>query len=98
MVNKKNITDILPKMGFEQYDYVEPINHSSGLAVLWNNGVVCASILRKEQKAIHMLVHDTEKSNVRLLVVCMHPRNRRIGIPFGITFFSLILSLICLGV
>ena len=48
MVNKKNIVDILPKMGFEHFDYVEPVNHSGGLAVLWNNETICASILRKE--------------------------------------------------
>ena len=64
MVNKKNIMDILPKMGFEHIDYVEPVNHSGGLAALWNNETICASILRKEQRAIHMLVHDTEKTIV----------------------------------
>ena len=48
-------------MGFEHFDYVEPVNHSSGSTVLWNNGVVCISILRKEQRVIHMLVHDTGK-------------------------------------
>jgi len=34
LVNKKNILDILQKMGFEYFDYVNPINHSGGLAVL----------------------------------------------------------------
>ena len=40
LVNKKNILDILPKMGFEHFDYVEPVNHSGGLAVLWDNRVM----------------------------------------------------------
>jgi len=48
MVNKKNIMDILPKMRFEHFDYVEPVNHSGGLAVLWNNWTICTLILRKE--------------------------------------------------
>ena len=50
MVNK-NILDILPKMGFEHFDYVEPVNHSGGLAVLWNNGTICASILKKRTES-----------------------------------------------
>ena len=29
--------------------------------MLWNNETICAPILRKEQRAIHMLVHDVEK-------------------------------------
>jgi len=48
MVNKKNILDIVPKMGLEHFDYVETVNHSGGLAVLWNNGTICASVLRKK--------------------------------------------------
>ena len=30
LVNKMNILDILPKMGFEHFDYVEPVNHYGG--------------------------------------------------------------------
>ena len=59
MVNKKNILNILPKMGFDYFDYVEPLNHSGGLAVLWDNGRIHASVLSKEQRAIHMLVYNT---------------------------------------
>jgi len=61
LVNKKNILDILPKIGFDHFDYVEPVNHSGGLAVLWDNGIIHASVLSKEQRAIHMLVYDTTK-------------------------------------
>jgi len=53
--------DILPKTGFDHFDYVEPVHHSGGLAVLWNNGLIHASFLKKEQRAIHMLVYDTVK-------------------------------------
>jgi len=34
MFNEKHIKAILPLMGFEHFDYVLPINHSGGLAVL----------------------------------------------------------------
>jgi len=58
MVNEKNIRNFLPRIGFEHFDFVEPTNHSGGLAILWNNEKIHASILRKEQRAIHMLIHD----------------------------------------
>ena len=58
MVDDQNITKILPLMGFDHYDYISPNNHSGGIAVLWNNGNIYASVLLKETRAIHMLVHD----------------------------------------
>ena len=61
LVNKKNILDILPKMGFDHFDYLKPVNHSGGLAVSWENGIIHASVLNKEQRAIHMLAYDTIK-------------------------------------
>jgi len=61
MVNEKNILKILPQMGCDHNDYVLPHNHSGGIAVLWNNDNIHASILLKEPRAIHMLVHDPEK-------------------------------------
>ena len=48
-------------MGFEHFDYVEPVKHSGALAVLWDNGIIHASVLKKEQRAIHMVVYDTLK-------------------------------------
>ena len=62
MVNTTNIQKILSQLGFEHYDFVPPINHSSGIAVLWNNGAIHASILLKEPRAIHILIHDLENS------------------------------------
>ena len=61
LVNERNILDILPKLGFDHFDYVEPVNHSGGLAVLWDNGLIHASVLNKEPRAIHMLVYDSSK-------------------------------------
>jgi len=58
MVNEKKIRHIIPRIGFEHFDFIEPSNHSGGLAVLWNNANIHASILWKEQRAIHMLIHD----------------------------------------
>jgi len=49
MVNEKNTKIILSLMGYDHFDYVLPINHSGGLAVLWNEGNIHASVLVKEQ-------------------------------------------------
>jgi len=61
LVNRKNILQILPKLGFDHYDFVDPVHHSGGLAVLWDNGTIQASVLKKDPRAIHMLVYDTIK-------------------------------------
>jgi len=60
MVNDQNISNILPRMGFDHYEYASPNNCSGGLAVLWNNGNIHALVLRKDTRAIHILVHDPE--------------------------------------
>jgi len=62
MVNEKNIKIILSLMGYDHFDYVLPNNHLGGLAVLWNEGNIHASVLIKEQRAIDMLVHDSKRS------------------------------------
>ena len=38
MVNEKKLLKILPRMGFDHYNYVLPLNHSGGITVLWNKG------------------------------------------------------------
>jgi len=63
MVSSKNINNILPKVGFDFFDYVEPVNHSGGIAVLWNNNDCYASILYKENRMIHLLVDDTSNKS-----------------------------------
>ena len=59
LVNESNLLRILPNLGFAHFDYILPLNHSGGIAVLWNSDNILASVLSKEQRAIHMLVHDT---------------------------------------
>ena len=46
--------------GFDYYDFVNPVNHSGGLWVLWNNTNIIANVLLKEQCFIHMLVLDVK--------------------------------------
>lgn len=58
MINESNIRMILPLMGFEHFDFVSPVNYPGGIAVLWNNGNIYASVLIKETRAIHMSIHD----------------------------------------
>ena len=53
LVNKKNILDILPKMRFDHFDYVEPVNHSGGLAVLWDNGIIHTSVFDGDGPMVH---------------------------------------------
>ena len=60
MDNDQNISKILLQMRFDRYDYISPNNHSGGIAILWNNGTMYASVLNKEIRAIHMLVHDPD--------------------------------------
>ena len=60
MVNEENIGRLLPTLGYDHYDYVLPVNHSGGIAVLWNNGPIHASVLFKETRAIHLLIHDVQ--------------------------------------
>ena len=67
MVNEKNTLRILPTLGYDHFDYVLPSNHSRGLAALWNNGVIHASVLYKEPRALHMLVHDTANAHTSVV-------------------------------
>jgi len=48
-------------MGFENYDFVRPVNHSGVIWVLWNNPHIPALVIHKEQHAIYMVVHDPLK-------------------------------------
>jgi len=58
MTNEKNSRVIIQKMGFGHFDFVLPCNHSGGIWVLWNNNNCHASVLTKDNRVIHMLVHD----------------------------------------
>jgi len=58
MVNEQNLLRILPTLGFDHFDYVLPTDHSGGTAVLWNDNTIHASVISKQQRAIHLLIHD----------------------------------------
>ena len=58
MVHEKNTLNILPILGFDLFDYILRMNHSGGIVVLWNNGIIHASVLFKEPRAIHILILD----------------------------------------
>ena len=59
MVTDKHLHNILPRLRFEYYDFVPSTNHAGGIAVLLNSGSIHASVLKKTNRAIHLLVHDT---------------------------------------
>ena len=56
MTSDRTAKQLLPQFGFEYFDYSLPVNHSGGIWVLWNNQNILASVLLKEERAIHMLV------------------------------------------
>ena len=67
MVSKANTKRLISRFGFQCYDYVNPINHSGGIWVLWNNTNIKANILLKEDRAIHMLVFEYFTQNFSIL-------------------------------
>jgi len=77
MISEHNSLRILPGLGFECYDFVNPTNHSGGLAVLWNNTKISASILQKDSRAIHMLVHDLTTNQDSVLSSIYAPAQSR---------------------
>jgi len=58
---------ILPTLGFDQYDYTLPINHSGGIWVLWNKKNILANVILKEDRAIHMLVLDNHSQKLSII-------------------------------
>ena len=62
LVTDSLLQRILPKFGFDYYDFVPPVNHAGGIAVLWNSGNIHASVLSKSSRIINLLVHDTVTS------------------------------------
>ena len=77
MISEQNSLRILPGLGFECYDFVNPTNHSGGLAVLWHNTNVNASVLQKDSRAIHMLVHDLNSNQASVLSSIYAPAQPR---------------------
>jgi len=95
LVNSANIERILPKIGFQQVDYVDPVNHFGGIAVLSNNDHILASILRKDQRAIHVPVHDTRNNQNVVVSGIYAPTQFRDKDPFWsqLTQFNLVVDL-----
>ena len=58
MTNKINTDRIISRLGYEHFDYVLPENHCGGIWILWNNVNISAQDILKEQRVIHMLIHD----------------------------------------
>jgi len=66
MVTEDNTKRIISRLGFQCYEFSNPINHSGGIWVLWNNTHIKANVLLKEDRAIHMLVFEyaTQKFSI----------------------------------
>ena len=58
MVNEEHTKRIISRLGFQFYDFSNPINHSGGIWVLWNTTNIKANVLLKDDRAIHMLVFE----------------------------------------
>ena len=58
MVAESTTKPLISHFGFDYYDFMNPVNHSGGLWVLWSNTNIIANVLLKEQRFIHMLALD----------------------------------------
>ena len=56
-VNANRSLDILPKIQFECFDFVNPIGFSRGLWLCWNPNVVSLDIILKNNKMFHYMTH-----------------------------------------
>ena len=65
MVAEATMQRLISKFGFDHYDFVNLVNHSGGMWVLWNNDNIMANIMIKQHRFIHMLILDT---NIQKLV------------------------------
>ena len=66
MVTEANTKRLISRLGFQCYDFSNPINHAGGIWVLWNNTNIKANVILKEDRAIHMLVFEyaTQKFSI----------------------------------
>ena len=58
LVNEDHLLQIISSLGYNHFDHILPVQHSGGIAVLWNSDHVHVSILAKDERAIHVLIHD----------------------------------------
>jgi len=66
-VTEENTKRLIPHLGFQCHDFSNPINHSGGIWVLWNNTNIRANVLLKEDRAIHMLVFEYSSQKFSIL-------------------------------
>jgi len=66
MVSEETTKRIISSLGFQCHDFSNPINHSGGIWVLWNNTHIKVNVLLKEDRAIHMLIFEyaTQKFSI----------------------------------
>jgi len=77
LVTDSLLQRILPKFGFDYYDFVPPVNHAGGIAVLWNSGNIHVLVLSKSSRIIHLLVHDTGTSLSSIISGIYAPTQQR---------------------
>jgi len=58
MVSEEHTNRLISRLGFQKHDFINPINHSGGIWVLWNEMNIRANVLLKDNRAIHMLVFE----------------------------------------
>ena len=66
MVSEENTQRLISRLGFHYHAFSNPINHSGGIWVLWNDINIRANVLLNEDRAIHMLVFEfsTQKFSI----------------------------------
>jgi len=84
MLSDVNSQKFLSMLGFAHFDYVTLVNHSGGLAVLWNNDNVHVSLLSKDSRAIHLLVYDLSLRTLSCYLVYIDPLNHVKRKYFGV--------------
>ena len=82
LVTDSHLLRVLPKLGFDYYDFISPINRAGGIAVLWNSGTIHASLLSKSNRAIHLLVNDTTYSMQSIISGIYVPTQQRMKDSF----------------
>ena len=56
-VNANKSLDILPKLQFDCFDFVNPIGFSGGLWLCWNSNVISWDIIMTNDKMFHRMVY-----------------------------------------
>ena len=56
-VNVSRSLDILPKLQFDSFDFVNPIGFSGGLWLCWNSSAISLNIVLKNNTMMHCVVY-----------------------------------------